>query len=166
MTKCRKIFVFVRRALTYSLPNNSNLHRWGKIEAASCDLCSERQTQRHMLSNCSVAVEEGRYTWRHDSILYTMLRYLSQLSSYGFKIYGDLQDYRCPSELFQSFRPDIVITKNDTIYVIELICCFETNTEKSRNYKMKKSNGIAYLLLNISRRFSWKLQLSAISQSI
>ena len=125
----KNIHVFVRRALIYSLPNNSNLHRWGEIEAASCDLCSERQTQRHMLSNCSVAVEEGRYTWRHDSILYTMLRYLSQLSSYGFKIYGHLQDYRCPSELFRSFRPDVVITKNDTIYVIELTCCFETNTE-------------------------------------
>ena len=73
----KNIYVFVRRALIYSLPNNYNLYRWEKIEAASCDLCSVRQTQRHMLSNCSVAVEEGRYTWRHDSILYTMLRYLS-----------------------------------------------------------------------------------------
>ena len=29
-------------------------------------------------------------------------------------------------ELFCSFRPDIVLIKRDTIYVLELTCCFET----------------------------------------
>ena len=72
---------------------------------------------------------------------------------YGFKIYADLQGYRCPSELFQLFRPDVVVTKNDTIYVIELTCCFETNTEKSRNYKMGKCNQIERDCLLTFRHF-------------
>ena len=80
-----------------------------------------------MLSNCSVSVAEGQYTWRHDSILYTLLQYLCQLKNYGFTI-----------ELFHSFRPDIVLVKDDTIYILELTCCFETNTEKSTNFKMIK----------------------------
>ena len=86
----------------------------------------------------SVAVAEGRYTWRHDSILYTLLQYLCQLKNYGFNIYGDLEGYCKTSELFHSFRPDIVLVKDDTIYILELTCCFETNTEKSRNFKMNK----------------------------
>ena len=69
------IFVFIRRALIFSLLNNSNLHRWGKIDSAACDLCSLRQTQCHMLANCPVAADEGRYTWRHDSVLNTILMY-------------------------------------------------------------------------------------------
>ena len=32
----------------------------------------------------------------------------------------------------------MVIRKNDDIMVIELTVCFETNVEKSRNYKMNK----------------------------
>ena len=40
-------------------------------------------------------------------------------------------------ELFCSFRPDIVLIKRDTIYVLELTCCFETNSEKSRTFKEK-----------------------------
>ena len=93
-----------------------------------------------MLSNCSVSVSvaEGRYTWRHDSILYTLLQYLCQLKNYGFNIYGDLEGYCKTIERFHSFRPDIVLVKDDTIYILELTCCFETNTEKSRNFKMNK----------------------------
>ena len=72
---------------------------------------------------------------------------------YGFKIYADLQGYRCPSELFQLFRPDVVVIKKDTIYVIELTCCFETNTEKSRNYKMGKCNQIERDCLLTFRHF-------------
>lgn len=43
--------------------------------------------------------------------------------------------YKCPTELFNNLRPDVVIMINQRIIVIELTICFETNTEKSRNYK-------------------------------
>ena len=133
----KNIFIFVRQVLIFILPNNSNLCRWGNIEFASCILCtSNKQTQLHILCNCSVSVTEGRYTWRHDSILYTLLQYLCQLKNYGFNIYCDLEGYCKTSELFSSFRPDTVLVKDDTIYILELTCCFETNTEKSRNFKI------------------------------
>ena len=70
----KNIYVFIRKALIFSLRNNSNLKRWGKVESDSCGVCgTQRQTQLHMLANCSVAATEGRYTWRHDSILFTLL---------------------------------------------------------------------------------------------
>jgi hypothetical protein len=80
------IYVFIRKALKFSLSNNSNLQRWGKVESDSCGACgTQRQTQLHMLANCSVAATEGRYTWRHDSFLFTLLQFLSQLYFIWFK---------------------------------------------------------------------------------
>ena len=135
------IFVFIRQEdIIFKLLNNSNLHRWGEIDSAACDLCSLRQTQCHMLASCPVAAEEGRYTWRHDSVLNTKLMYLSQLTSYGYTLYDDLPGYFHPNAFFRSMRSDIVLTKNDDIYIIELTCCFETNTKKSRRYKMKNKD--------------------------
>ena len=43
--------------------------------------------------------------------------YLSQLTSYGYTLYGDLPGYFHPNALFRSMRPDIVLTKNDDIYL-------------------------------------------------
>ena len=133
----KNIYVFIRKALIFSLPNNTNLKRCGKVESDSCGVCgTQRQTQLHMLAICSVAATEGRYTWRHDSILFTLLQFLSQLSLYGFELYGDLDGYRRTSEIFQTFRPDIALIKNGVVYVIER--SFETNAEKSREYKQAK----------------------------
>ena len=104
-----------------------------------------------MLANCSVAATEGRYTWRHDSILFTLLQFLSQLSLYGFELYGDLDGYRRTSEIFQTFRPDIALKKNGVLYVIERTCCFETNAEKSREYKQAK-----YRTLEQDSKYRWR----------
>ena len=68
----RNIFIFIRRALIFGLPNKTNLLRWKKVDNDTCDLCAKKQTQLHMLSNCLTAVKDGRYMWRHNSILYTM----------------------------------------------------------------------------------------------
>ena len=43
---------------------------WGYKESAACPLCKADQcTLHHVLVNCNVALEQGRYTWRHDSVL-------------------------------------------------------------------------------------------------
>lgn len=51
------------------LPSPSNLFCWGKVDAPSCPLCLRRGTLEHILSCCSKALGEGRYTWRHDQVL-------------------------------------------------------------------------------------------------
>ena len=72
-------YKFARKALIFSLPINTNLKRWNKINNDKCLLCNGRQTQLHVLNNCVTAVNDGRYTWRHDSILYTIMYYVKQL---------------------------------------------------------------------------------------
>ena len=72
-------YKFARKALIFSLPINTNLKRWNKINNDKCLFCNGRQTQLHVLNNCVTAVNDGRYTWRHDSILYTIMYYVKQL---------------------------------------------------------------------------------------
>ena len=46
------------------------LRLWGYAHQASCALCDASNcTLHHILSNCSVALKQKRYTWRHDSVL-------------------------------------------------------------------------------------------------
>ena len=101
-----------------------------------CSLCEKPpQTQHHILNNCSKAVTEGRYTWRHDSVLNTMAYQLKGLVSKGYELFVDIPEYRNPGNLFNSQRPDIALKSGNNVYAIELTICFETNFEKSRNYK-------------------------------
>ena len=132
------IICFIRKALVFCLPNKSNLFRWKILEENLCNMCKKTETQLHVFSNCSKYLE--RYTWRHDSILNTILTKLSRTSVDGIQIFADCQklSYPCTSDLFRMSRPDIVVKLNNKIVVIELTVCFDTNTEKSRVYKQTR----------------------------
>ena len=132
------ILGFARKSLIFCLPNKSNLLRWKLIEDNLCTFCKKVETQLHVLSNCTSCL--SRYTWRHDSILKTILRKISTCNINGIEIFADLSDfsYTCPSELFQGKRPDIVLIFNNRAIIIELTVCFETNTKKSRDYKQSR----------------------------
>ncbi|MGY8822251.1 MAG: reverse transcriptase domain-containing protein, partial [Pseudomonadales bacterium] len=58
-------------AATYdTLPSPNNLHRWGLSSTKSCPLCSSQScTVAHVLSGCHFSLDNGRYTFRHDSVL-------------------------------------------------------------------------------------------------
>ena len=48
----------------------------------TCVLCKNKpETIHHIIANCSMAANEGRYAWRHDSVLYTIANHLSQLKN-------------------------------------------------------------------------------------
>ena len=45
------IYVFIRKALILTLPNNTNLLRWKKVDSALCTLCKmNNQLQLHILN--------------------------------------------------------------------------------------------------------------------
>ena len=130
------IFSFCRRALILALPTKANLKTWNIAKSNICSLCTKSsETQHHMLNNCSRAIEEGRYTWRHDSVLHTMGYHLEKLINKGYEIFIDIPEYNTPGNLFNSQRPDIAFKLGNDVYVVELTVCFETNFEKSRSYK-------------------------------
>ena len=61
---------FYLNAFQHTLPDPSNLARWSYSEDSSCPLCSNTPcTARHILAGCKVALDQGRYTYRHDKVL-------------------------------------------------------------------------------------------------
>jgi hypothetical protein len=54
-----------------TLPTFTNLRRWGKHALVNCQLCGNmvKQTLFHGLIHCKHTLDQGRLTWRHDSVL-------------------------------------------------------------------------------------------------
>ena len=61
---------FALQATTDTAPTATNLRRWGVSEDdPACIMCGKPATLRHVLNGCPVALHQGRYTWRHNSVL-------------------------------------------------------------------------------------------------
>ena len=138
---------FILRAASDTLPTPLNLARWRYKTDSSCNLCrSPTPTTLHILNACPVSLFQGRYTWRHDSVLNKIILFLQQHLAGQGKLYGDLDGFRVtnnppttvpPNILITSARPDIVfvgVEKN--LIILELTIPF--NSPES----MKKANNI------------------------
>ena len=68
---------FALQATTNTAPTPLNLRRWGHQSVdPSCQLCGRPASLRHILNGCPSALNQGRYTWRHDSVLRILKRHL------------------------------------------------------------------------------------------
>ena len=141
------MFAFCRKALIHCLPTASNRKIWGFISDGLCSLCKCLQTQFHVLSNCTHSLR--RYTWRHDSILYTVIQHISSSLPQDYELYADLPQLRLPSPaiLFQNQRPDIIIKHGNNYIIIELTCPNESRLILSRDYKVDKYKNLKDNLL-------------------
>ena len=137
------IFNFCRRYLILALPTKRNLKTWNMSPSDMCSLCEEKpETLHHIVSNCKTSTEESRYTWRHNSVLYTIVSHLSSLVQENCVLCVDIEGYKNPSVLFNNIRPDIVLVIGNVYHVIKLTVYFEMNLLKSHNYKMNKYSNI------------------------
>ena len=66
---------FLVRSTYDVLPSPVNLVRW-KISVEEKCICGKRGTLKHILSNCSKALD--RYTWRHNEVLKILYRVTKQ----------------------------------------------------------------------------------------
>ena len=64
-----RVLKFLVNAVTDTLNTRANLLRWGKSVTNKCKHCSGTETLNHVLNNCSVFLDQGRYTWRHNNAL-------------------------------------------------------------------------------------------------
>ena len=88
---------------------------------STCSLCgSHTFTTKYILNACPVALSQGQYSWRHDSILKKILLILRQNFVERGNLYGDLDAFRAnenppstvpPDLLPTSYRPDIEFIK-------------------------------------------------------
>ena len=125
---------FLLNAGIDTLPTAANLKRWKKSPSDLCKLCRCRQTTDHVLSNCKMALESGRYTWRHNCII----NYIVNSVDEKFTVYSDLPGHTAPGGgsippeiCVTPLKPDIVIIDNQkqTIHLFELTCPSERNIE-------------------------------------
>jgi hypothetical protein len=70
------VIKFILNATVNWLKTPDMMKIWGYKQTAFCPLCRHPQcTLHHIISGCPIALHQGRYTWRHDSIL----EYLGQV---------------------------------------------------------------------------------------
>ena len=71
-------FSFLLRSVYDLLPSPANLCRWGLTTDPKCSLCDRTGTLEHVLSSCPTALTQGRYRWRHDSVLRELADWLER----------------------------------------------------------------------------------------
>ena len=132
------IYNFVIRYRNNSLPTLKNMLLWGTSNSMSCLACGNSQTLLHVMSGCEKHLHEGRYTWRHNSVLKVLASFL--LPRGIGELYVDLEGFRSPSEVTgDSKRPDMLIVRPDgTLYLVELTVCYETNMPKNTQIKSNR----------------------------
>ena len=136
----KNIFNFSLKYLTNTLATRKNLFKWSTGQSSACSFCLQSETLQHVVSSCKSYLDQGRYTWRHDSVLNFIANTLSALPSCS--IYADLPAFLSPSLVTgDSLRPDLfLITKNNTLYILELTIGFETNIKVNSDRKALKYN--------------------------
>ena len=74
----------------------------------------------HVVAGCNTYLNEGRFTWRHDSVLNLIASTLKSLNCSN--LYVDLPGYISPSVVTgDTLRPDLLLTiENKCIYILEL----------------------------------------------
>ena len=133
---------FLLRAGCDTLPTPMNLARCNIITSPVCTLCHCTQpTTNHILTGCSIAsiaLDQGRYTWRHDSVLQVLVRNFKKDLPPCYEIYADLPGHQAsvsppstiPPHITSTLsRPDLVVVSTDSITLLELSV---TNTEHHR----------------------------------
>ena len=142
----KNIFNFSLKYLTNTLATRKNLFKWSIGQSSACSFCLQSETLQHIVSSCKSYLDHGRYTWRHDSVLNFIASTLSALPSCS--IYADLPAFLSPSLITgDSLRPDLLlITKNKTLYILELTIGFETNIKVNSDRKALKYNSLHHAL--------------------
>ena len=90
------------------------------------------------LLGCNSHLREGRFNWRHNSILVNLANSLKVYRD--VQLYVDNDKFRSPSIITgDDQRPDLLlIDKRNNMYVLELTVGFEPNIEKNAKRKNDK----------------------------
>ena len=88
------VLKFCLNSITNTLPTGDNLLMWGKATNDKCKQCKGRETTCHVLNNCPVSLEQGRYTWRHNYVIHCSL---SCLDTDKFSVFSDLPGHITPN---------------------------------------------------------------------
>ena len=130
----KNIYNFIIRYLNNTLANATNTFKWKFRTSPYCNFRHARQILGHVVSNCSVFLREKRNTWQHNSVLLNIANSISR--DQNITLYVDLDMFVSSSIISGGEqRPDMIIKRNNDLWILELSVGFETNLEKNRNAK-------------------------------
>ena len=87
----RGLLSFAARLTSNTLASPDNLARWRKVVDPRCKLCDHSPcTLFHLLSDCPTALKQGRYDYRHDSVLAYLYSVVRRMKSAQVEVYCDL----------------------------------------------------------------------------
>jgi len=91
--------------------------------------CLLQELLLHVVAGCKVYLKEGRYTWRHNSVLHFVAASLQSVKVATLVV--DLPSFRSPSVITgDTLRPDLLLETTDNIlHILELTIGFETNVK-------------------------------------
>ncbi|CAG9565456.1 unnamed protein product [Danaus chrysippus] len=149
---------FYLNAFQMTLPDQSNLVRWGKGTEKTCYICGKAVgTAKHLLVGCKVLLDSGQYSRRHDRVL-EIIRFVregTRAIKSNVKPYSILKaasdwtimmdtyekQYKIPEDICASAsRPDIFLYSRilKRVVMIELTVPWETNIPKDHATKVNK----------------------------
>ena len=135
---------FLLNSTIHTLPTMNNLKLWNKSVSDKCLLCKNCDSTLHTLNGCKTMLDQGRYTYRHDSILNFIV---SKIDQNQFTVYSDINGYQATNGgtipvtmAVTQLKPDIVIVneKEKTVDIFELTVPFESNIKARNIYKSNK----------------------------
>ena len=149
---------FLVRAGSDTLPTPLNLKRWHYRVSSTCPLCdSPNPTTAHILNNCKEALNQGRFSWRHDSILNSLVSSLKDIVPPSSMLYADIPNHRAsdsppstlPRDITTSLvRPDLVMIEDSSITILELTVPFNSR-DALQAASLRKSNKQSYMYLQL-----------------
>jgi hypothetical protein len=134
----KKNFNFIIRYINNILPTRKNLSKWGLSSKSDCSFCSSPETLLHVIAGCKTYLDEGRFTWRHDSVLNLLAPTLTAVQN--STLYADIPGFVNPSVITgDRLRPDLLlVTENRCLYILELTVGYEYNLQVNANRKRQK----------------------------
>jgi hypothetical protein len=151
---------FILNASINTLSTQDNLKLWNKSTSDKCALCGNRDSTLHTLTGCKVALDQKRYTWRHDNIV----KYIADsIDSSKYTVNADVEGYFAatggtidPVLAVTLEKPDIVIRdmKKNTVDICELTAGHESNISKNNKYKTNKYSWMLTDITSMSPRLT------------
>jgi len=104
-------------------------------------LCGGNETLGHVISGCNIAMQQGKYTWRHDSVLKAIATILSPIVR-PTEVFCDCDPllFKSPSIISgNKYRPDLIIKLPESkLLILELTVGYETNLKVNFDRKQEK----------------------------
>ena len=103
---------------------------------------------------CTTALNQGRFSWRHNSVLLHITSVVKSLATSGTEVFADLPNYQVngttiPADIMISAgagsKPDLVIVNREqrTIALLELTCSLPGSADKAHQRKLNTYTQLA-----------------------